>query len=96
MLTIGDAKAEAILTIVKLFGKEYVKNKFNDACIAFPESDDINYEYFCGFEGDVLTNKWNVFARVLVNRETGDTIFLDFKLPDGTRMKNPLKPVLYS
>jgi hypothetical protein len=54
------------------------------------------YEYFCGFAGNKKTNKWTVFARVLVNRETKEAVFLDYRLPTGERMKKPIKPVIYS
>lgn len=94
MLSIGDAKAKAILKMAELFGKEYIRQNFRKACTAYPETEEILYEYFCGFESDSYTNKWIVFSRILVNRETGNTIVLDYKLPNGTRMKNPIKPVI--
>ena len=96
MLSVGDAKAKAILKIAELFGKEYIRQNFKKACTAYPESDEISYEYFCGFEGDENSGKWTVFARVLVNRENGEIIFLDYKLPNGKRMENPIKPVRYA
>ena len=49
-----------------------------------------------GFEGDDETGKWTVFARVSVNRETEEVTFLDYKLPDGKRMENPIKPTSFA
>ncbi len=96
MLSIGDAKAVTIRKIVELFGKEYVRENLKNALVAYPESDEMIYEFFCGFESNFETNKWTVFARISVNRKTHDIQFLDYKLPNGERMKNPIKPVVYS
>ena len=49
--------------------------------------------FFCGFQGDDKINKWIIFARISVNRMTEQVIFLDYKLPNGKRMEQPLKPV---
>lgn len=96
MLSIGDSKAKAIIKTSEIFGKKYVKENFNSACLAYPENEDILYEIFCGFERNEATNKWTVFSRVCVNRKTHEVKFLDYKLPSGERMKNPIKPVAYS
>ena len=88
-----NAKAEAIIQIANLFGAEYVKQHIIGACEAYPAGDDVLYDYFLGFEGDRKTDKWTVFADVRVNRETEEVTFLDYKLPDGTRMKNPPRPI---
>lgn len=96
MTSKDNAMAIAILKIAELFGKEYVKNNFHNACVSYPKTDDIMYEYFCGFEGNKKTNKWTVFARVLVNRENEEIVFLDYRLPNGERMKDPIKPVIYA
>ena len=83
-----EAKIAAILYIADFFGKEYVKNHISGACESYPSdnSDEAEYEYFIGFEGNDDTNLWTVFARVLVNRKTKICEFLDYKTPDGTRM----------
>lgn len=96
MLSIGDTRAKAVLEMAKLFGREYIKANFKRACTAYPESEEVLYEYFCGFECDEDTNKWIVFARVLVNRESGEATFLDYKLPNGERMAKPIKPVRFA
>ena len=49
-----------------------------------------------GFEGDNETGLWTVFARVSVNRETEKVTFLDYKLPNGNRMENPIKPTSFA
>ncbi len=93
-----EAKVAATLFIANYFGKEYVKSHIADACEAYPsdENDEIEYEYFLGFEGDDETGLWTVFARVLVNRDTKECIFLDYRNPDGIRMENPLKPTSFT
>lgn len=96
MISKDNAMAIAILKIAELFGKEYVRNNFFNACVSYPKTDNVMYEYFCGFAGNENTNKWTVFARVLVNRETKEAVFLDYRLPTGERMKEPIKPVIYS
>ena len=65
---------------------------------AYPaeSEDDTLYEYFLGFEGDEECNLWTVFARVIVNRETKEVKLLDYKTPNGTRMKNPIKPTSFA
>jgi len=79
--------------MMDLFGKEYLKkHMFNGSCHAQSENDGY-FELFCGFAGDEATNKWTEFAYVRVHTETGETEFLDYRLPDGTRMKNPVKAV---
>lgn len=36
------------------------------------------------------------FAKVLVNRETKEVRFLDYKTPDGERMMNPPSPISFA
>ena len=93
-----EAKVAALLFIADSFGKDYVKSHISDSCEAYPTEDynDVEYEYFLGFEGDDITGLWTVFARVLVNRETKECKFLDYKTPDGIRMENPIKPTNYA
>ncbi|MBO4531361.1 MAG: hypothetical protein J5767_12075 [Paludibacteraceae bacterium] len=98
MLNAYEAKVLAWITIADFFGKEYFKAHFEGSCESFPEAtnEEIEYEYFLGFEGDEETGLWSVFARVLVNRETRECVFLDYKTPDGRRMENPLKPTSFA
>ena len=60
----------------------------------------VNLSIFFGFddvdEGDENDYKWKVFARVSVNRNTGKITFLDYKLPNGKRMENPIKPTSFA
>lgn len=98
MLNIEEAKIDAWAAIADLVGLQYFRDHFVGSCSSYPseESDDIDYEYFLGFEGDNETNKWTVFARVSVNRETREVTFLDYKTPDGKRMENPIKPTSFA
>lgn len=98
MINKEEAKIEAWLAIANLFGRDYFKTKFNDSCQSYPPEteDDVLYEYFLGFEGNEETGLWSVFARVLVNRETKEVQFLDYKTPDGVRMENPIKPISFA
>lgn len=98
MLNKEEARIVATIEIGKLFGIEYVKAKLPESCESYPtdEYNDFDYEYFLGFEGNEETGLWSVFARVSVNRETGEVSFLDYKTPDGKRMENPIKPISFA
>lgn len=94
MLSNNACRIKSILKIAELFGNEYVKENYHNSCTAYTNDDnDEEYEFFCGFQSDNKTNKWLIFARVSVNRITEQVIFLDYKLPNGKRMEQPLKPV---
>ena len=96
MLNKYEAMVCAWGAIADLLGVDYFKKHFENACQAYPDDqyDDVEYEYFIGFEGK--GNAWTVFARVLVNRETKEVKFLDYKTPEGKRMENPIKPVRFA
>ena len=95
MVNKETAAAIAYLAIADLVGRDYFKSHFDDVCHSHPtgDSDDAEYEYFMGFEGDSEKNLWTVFARVSVDRETEKVTVLDYRLPDGSRMENPIKPI---
>lgn len=95
MINKNEARIEAWTIISELFGNEYFRSHFEESCESYPADDDDNiiFDYFMGFESDINTNLWTVFARVSVNRETKETYFLDYKTPDGKRMENPLSPI---
>lgn len=96
MLNKDEAKVDAWGAIADLFGVDYFRAHFEDACQSYPDYqyDDVEYEYFMGFEGE--EGLWKVFAKVLVNRETKEVTFLDYQTPDGKRMKNPIKPISFA
>ncbi len=96
MLNKYEAKVDAWGAIADLFGVDYFRTHFEDACQSYPDDqyDDVEYEYFMGFEGE--EGLWTVFAKVLVNRETKEVMFLDYKTPDGKRMENPIKPISFA
>ena len=98
MLNKTEAKILACGAIADLFGIEYFRSHFEDACQSYPsdEYDEVEYEYFLGFEGDEESGLWTVFARVMVNRETKECTFLDYKTPAGKRMENPIKPTSFA
>ena len=98
MINKEEAKVDAWGAIADLVGKEYFKEKFDFACHSYPDEqyDDVEYEYFIGFEGNDSTGIWDVFARVSVNRETEEVTILDYKTPDGKRMENPVKPTSFA
>ena len=104
MINKETAAAIAYLAIADLVGRDYFRSHFDDVCHGIYEyddrtgevSDDVEYEYFMGFEGDNETGLWTVFARVSVNRETEKVTFLDYKLPNGNRMENPIKPTSFA
>ena len=96
MLNKDEAKVDAWGAIANLFGVDYFRAHFEDACQSCPDDkyDDVEYEYFMGFEGE--EGLWTVFAKVLVNRETKEVTFLDYKTPDGKRMEKPIKPISFA
>lgn len=98
MINKATAAAIAYLAIADLVGRNYFRSHFKDVCHSYPTDDneDIEYEYFMGFEGNDETGLWTVFARVAVNRETEKVTFLDYKLPNGKRMENPIKPTSFT
>ncbi|SEL02746.1 hypothetical protein [Ruminococcus albus] len=98
MINKDTAAAIAYLSIADLVGRDYFRSHFNDVCHCYPSNDcdDLEYEYFMGFEGNAKTGVWTVFARVSVNRETEKVTLLDYKLPNGNRMENPIKPTSFA
>ena len=98
MLNKTEAKMLATIEIAKKLGVEYVKAHLNGSCESYPTDnyDDVDWEYFLGFDGDDKTGLWTVFARVSVNRETEEVTFLDYKTPEGHRMENPIKPTSFA
>ncbi len=96
MLNKDEAKVDAWGAIADLFGIEYFRSHFENACQAYPDDqyDDVEYEYFMGFESK--DKAWTVFAKVSVKRDTMEVTFLDYKTPDGKRMENPPKPISYT
>ena len=96
MINKDEAKIEAWLAISELFGNGYFKSHFVGSCQSYPtdDNDEVNYEYFLGFEDD--GKLWTVFAKVSVNRETKKVTFLDYRTPDGKRMENPISPISFT
>ena len=80
MITINEAKIEAWLAISNLFGSEYFRNNFENACSSYFD-DNGTLIYFIGFEDD--GKLWTVFAKVSVNRETKEICFLNYRTPNG-------------
>jgi hypothetical protein len=98
MINKEEAKVDAWVAISDLVGKEYFTNHFENSCHSYPDEsyDDVDYEYFIGFESDADTGLWSVFAKVSVNRENEVVTLLDYKTPDGKRMENPVKPISFA
>lgn len=94
MFTEGQLMRNAVKKMAELFGKPYLqKNMFNGEGAEARSWNGDYFEYFVSFKGDRATNKWLEFAYVRVHKETGEAEFLDYRLPDGTRMENPIKRV---
>ena len=98
MTTTKNAAAIAIIKIAELFGKEYTRINFKDACISCPPDnyEGNDFDFFCGFKGNPSENKWTEYAYVRVDRDTREAVFLDYKLPKGEKMINPIKPIRFS
>lgn len=89
MMSRADAKAAGIIFIADLFGRDYVKRTFQKSCQAYPDDDETDFEYFVGFESE--NDRWSVYALVSVNRVTKEVSFLNYRLPNGETMPNPIK-----
>ena len=96
MICKEEARMIAIIKIAELMGVDYFKKHRKEACEGYTIDDEVEYEYFLGFEMHEVTKLWTVFARVSVNRETEEAIFLDYKTPDGHRMENPIKKTSFA
>jgi hypothetical protein len=98
MINKETATAIAYLAIADLVGRDYFRSHFNDVCHGYPSDEyyDVEYEYFMEFEGNDETGLWAAFTRVSVNRETEKVTILDYKLPNGKRMENPIKPTSFA
>ena len=99
MINPYEARILAWKAIADKFGHDFFKSHFEGACEAYPSDeyvDSVEYEYFLGFEGDDSSGLWTVFARIVVNRETKEVVFLDYRMPDGHRMENPSKPIRFT
>ena len=98
MINKDEAKVDALVAIANLVGLDYFRANIEKTCESYPTDnyDDVDWEYFLGFDGDDKTGLWTVFARVSVNRETEEVTFLDYKTPEGHRMENPIKPTSFA
>jgi len=94
MLNEFEAKINACGKIADLFGIEYFKSHISSAFEAYQNQNE-EFKYFIGFESDE-NGEWKVFAKILVNRTTKTSIFLDYKKPDGLRMENPVEPISFT
>lgn len=94
MLNKFEVKIVACNAIANLFGIDYFKGHISNSCEAYSDDEEIDSMYFLGFEND--EKYWTVFAKVSVNRETREVSFLDYKTPDGERMKDPVSPISYT
>ena len=90
MITQNDALCLALLKIIKVFGKEYIKEHkrspvargINDGIFTLHylfESEDTRPDLEPTFDG------WTVFVTAKVDMETGEAWLEDYILPDGTR-----------
>lgn len=85
-------------TISEVVGLDYFRANFKSACEAqMPNNDGVLiFDYFLGFDGDDDSNKWSVFVKVVVNRETQVVEIMDYKTPDGIIMENPPYPISFA
>ena len=90
-----DIQAKGILAAAELFGKAYIKANIRNACASITcQTVNECREHFLGFESE--GELWTVFVYMAVNVYTGKVRFLDYRLPDGTRMENPPRRVRLS
>ena len=62
MLNKFEAKIAACGAIADLFGVDYFRKHIEEACESYPTDDynDVDYEYFLGFERNGDTNLWKI------------------------------------
>jgi len=73
--------------IVELFGKEYLRSTYNGSCTSRGMVDDETFLFFLGIKGsrDLPNRKandhgWVVYAKVLIDKTTGEIKDLDYAL----------------
>ena len=94
MLDKNTIAIKGIVKTAELFGEDYVREHYPKLEVeSISEPIDGEYQYFVAFAGDKEKNLWTVFSLVGVNETTGDKRMLDYRLPNGERMKNPIVPV---
>lgn len=66
--------------LISLFGKEYLKNNYNNTCKAYGMVDDQTFQLFVGIKGSKdlpdrkATDKgWVVYGKILLDANTGKT-----------------------
>lgn len=92
MLSRADMMMEGVFATARLFGEDYVRNNYHSKeCEVFAEAKNGVSRYFVAFTSN--KNKWDVFCSVSIDQETGKTKYLDYRLPSGLRMKNPIEKV---
>lgn len=96
MISKNGAQISGFYLIGSIFPEDYLKAKCKEACCMVSEESDGKYEYFLGFESDQSNHLWNVFASVSIDANTGKSEFLDYRLPSGLRMRNPVQRVRLS
>lgn len=83
---------EGVFATARLFGREYVRNNYDKKeCECFAEPKDGIARYFIAFTS--VEDRWDVFCSVSIDQESGKTKYLDYRLPSGYRMKNPIEKV---
>ena len=96
MISKNGAQICGFNLVGSIFPEDYLKNKYKNACCMISDEYNGEYEYFLGFDSDSSSHLWKVFASVSINADTGKAQFLDYRLPSGCRMKNPIKRVRLS
>lgn len=99
LISKSDAWAEAVLAVAGIFGKDFVKEKLLKSPSSVTEikgTDNSNprIEFFFAFESDgkrASNSKWTCYAWVSVDLVTEKASFLNYCLPDGQKMKNPIR-----
>ena len=96
MISKNGAQICGFNLIGSIFPADYLKENCKNAGCMISDVYDGKYEYFLGFESDTKSHIWTVYASVSINADNGNAIFLDYRLPSGLRMKNPVKRVRLS
>lgn len=93
MITNVGLTAIALKWCVPLFTKEYIKGMVEKPFVVSVSELNQNgaNQVFLGFQMD--DDKWTEYAFLEVKGESRTARYLDYRLPNGTRMATPIIPV---
>jgi len=93
MLDYRVMQIKATLKLVPIYGKEYLKRKLPNTCVARCDMGDFMRFYFCFENEDERPDLqadykgWTVWATLDVDGESGDVKIVECVMPNGERVE---------